>query len=453
MISRIGLIGLLAMAAVHGAQAAVTVQEAEALKGALTPMGAERAGNKEGTIPAWTGGLTKAPPGFKPGDPRPAIHPEDKLQFSIDAKTMGAYKDKLSPNLMALMAKHPNFRIDVYPTRRTVGFSQWSYDQTFLNATRTITTNDGLTVENAFGGTPFPIPKTGREVIWNAQMRITVPEMETVARNWVVMASGEKVMLSELSMRVAYPMYDQTNSLEGYQKGPGFFSLTRTEFTGPAVKNGEMMLIRYPIDTYTNKNDVWQYLAGQRRLRKAPNLAYDAPNSYTSGMTNMDESYGVSGALDRFDVKLLGKKEMFIPYNNNNIALAKTETILTPNVPNPDVVRWELHRVWVVEMTVKPGQRNTVPHRVVYIDEDSWNFAMVDSFSADEKPWKVTYFTQYVCPDGPMTGFAGYFSINLQNGVYLMEGDISGSPKPLNWLPKSPASYYTPDALAAAGTR
>ena len=351
------------------------------------------------------------------------------------------------------MEKNPGFRIDVYPTRRTVGYSDWHYDQIFRNATRTTTENDGLTVKDAYGGFPFPIPKTGREAMWNAQMRITTPEMETIARNWAVEPGGKRIMLSELSMQVRYPIFDQTSSLEDYQKGPGFFSITRSEFTGPPVKNGEMLLIRFPLDTYSRNNDIWQYLSGQRRLRKAPNLAYDAPNPNTSGMTNMDESYGVSGSLDRFDLKLVGKREMFIPYNNNNLALSNIETILTPRHPNPDVIRWELHRVWEIKMTVKDGFRNNVPIRRVYLDEDSWNFTVIDSFTSDGKPFKLSLFSQYLCPDMPMTGFAGYFTINLQTDTYLFEGDITGSSKPLNAIPPMPATYYTPDALAAAGTR
>ena len=35
----------------------------------LTPSGAEKAGNADGTIPAWTGGLTEAPAGFVEGTP------------------------------------------------------------------------------------------------------------------------------------------------------------------------------------------------------------------------------------------------------------------------------------------------------------------------------------------------------------------------------------------------
>ncbi|SMH37352.1 Protein of unknown function [Azospirillum lipoferum] len=453
MMIRTGFLSALALLVAHTAQAGVSPQEAQKLKGELTPWGAERAGNKEGTIPAWTGGLTKAPPGYKPGDPRPAIHPEDKVQFSINSKNMDKYKDKLSANLMVLMAKYPDFRIDVYPSRRTAAFPQWAYEQTFLNATRATTTNDGLTVEGAFGGPPFPIPKTGREVVWNAQMRFTMPEFEYLAKNWAVTASGEKILLSEVNQRWYSPMFDPKLTLDEYQKNSSFFSVGRSEFTGPPVKNGEMQLIRVPADTFKYKNDIWQYLAGQRRLRKAPNLNYDAPNPNTSGMSNVDESYGIAGPLDRFDVKLLGKREMFIPYNNNNMVLMSSDQIVRANYPNPDTVRWELHRVWAVELTIKDGQRNTVPHRIAYIDEDTWNFAVVDSFSADGKPWKITYMPQYVCSDELAVGYTGAFGVNLQNGTYLYEADIAGSPKPLNAVPRSPASYYTPDALAAAGVR
>ncbi|MBF5094948.1 DUF1329 domain-containing protein [Azospirillum sp. INR13] len=452
MITRIGLLGLVALFAVQDAQAAVTAQEAQKLKSELTPWGAERAGNKDGTIPAWNGGL-KAPAGYKPGDPRAPVHPEDKVQFSISSKNMDKYKDKLSANLMALMAKYPDFRIDVYPTRRTASYPDWAVQQTLQNATRTTTTNDGLTVVNAFGGPPFPIPKTGREVMWNGMMRFSMPEFEYIANNWAVTANGERILLSQVNQRWYSPMFDPALTAEDYQKNSSFFQLGRSEFIAPPVKNGEMQLIRVPADTYTYKNDIWQYLAGQRRLRKAPNLNYDAPNPNTSGMSNVDESYGVAGPLDRFDVTLLGKKEMYVPYNNNNLVLMSPDKIVQPKFPNPEAVRWELHRVWVVEMKIKEGQRNTVPHRIVYVDEDSWNFTIVDSFSADGKPWKVTYMPQYVCADVGVVGIAGSFGVNLQNGSYLFEADISGSPKPLNAVPRSPATYYTPDSLAAAGVR
>src|SRR5512133_2048521 len=141
-----------------GAQAAVTAEEAAKLKTTLTPMGAERAGNKDGSIPAWDGGFTKAPAGYKSGDVRPDFFANEKPQYSISAKNMAQYGDKLTDGVKGLMQKYPNFRIDVYPTHRTAAAPQWYYDNTFKNATRAKL--DGYTLSGAFGGIPFPIPKT-----------------------------------------------------------------------------------------------------------------------------------------------------------------------------------------------------------------------------------------------------------------------------------------------------
>ena len=453
MIRKIGVASLVTLMSVGSAYAAVTAEEAKRLQGDLTPWGAERAGNADGSIPAWTGGWVVKGDPVKPGQHRPDVHPEDKVVVSISAKNMAEHKDRLTPNLMALMQKYPDFRIDVYPTRRTTAYPEWAYEQTALNAIRTKLTNGGHAVEDVFGGVPFPIPQSAMEVLWNATMRFTMPEFEYSMKNWAMTASGERILLSALTQRYQSPIFDPNNTLENYKKGGRFFTMGRSEYTAPPVKNGEMQLIRLPDDSLTYKNDIWQYLAGQRRLRKAPNLNYDAPNPNTSGMANIDESYGLTGPFDRFDVKLVGKQELYIPANNNNLVRMGTDAVLQPKFPNPDNIRWERRRVWVLELKTKADQRNTVPHRVAYIDEDSWNFAVVDAFSADGTPWKVTYMLQYVMPEYPVTGWAGYFGINLQNGSYIMEGDVLGSPKPMNLAPVSPATYYTPEALAAAGVR
>ena len=47
------------------AVAAVSPDEAAQLGKTLTPTGAEKAGNKDGTIPEWTGGLTTPPAGLQ----------------------------------------------------------------------------------------------------------------------------------------------------------------------------------------------------------------------------------------------------------------------------------------------------------------------------------------------------------------------------------------------------
>src|SRR5437016_1340874 len=147
--------------------AAVSAEEAKQLGTTLTPFGAEKAGNKEGTIPEYTGGLTTPPPGFVKGPgakTRPDPFPEDKPLFSIDAKNMDKYADKLTEGAKAMMKKYPNFRIDVYPSRRTVAYPQSVLDNTLKNATRCKTVEDGLAITpECAGGIAFPIPKTGYE--------------------------------------------------------------------------------------------------------------------------------------------------------------------------------------------------------------------------------------------------------------------------------------------------
>src|SRR6185503_18298037 len=147
------------LASTVSAQAAVSAHEAAKLKSTLTPVGAEKAGNKASTIPAWDGGLAKAPPGYKNGDVRPDPYADEKPVLSINAKNMVQYADKLTDGVQALMKKYPDFRIDVYPTHRTAAAPQSVYDNTFRNATQAKTVDGGHGVEGAWGGIPFPIPK------------------------------------------------------------------------------------------------------------------------------------------------------------------------------------------------------------------------------------------------------------------------------------------------------
>ena len=95
----------------------------------------------------------------------------------------------------------------------------------------------------------------------------------------------------------------------------------------------------------------WTYLTGQRRLRKIPNVQYDVPFQYTNGNTNWDDSYGFNGATDRYDWKLVGKKEVYIPYNNNNMTYVEDlDQLMGPQYVNPDHVRFVQER-WLNEVT------------------------------------------------------------------------------------------------------
>ncbi|MDO9249963.1 MAG: DUF1329 domain-containing protein [Hydrogenophaga sp.] len=438
------------LAASLPALAAVTAEEAARLKSTLTPVGAEKAGNKAGTIPAWDGGLSKAPAAYRNGDTRPDPFAADKPLLSISAKNMAEHADKLTDGVQALMKKHPDFHIDVYPTRRSAAAPQFVYDNTFQNATRAKTVDGGHGVEGAYGGIPFPIPKDGYEAIWNHRLAWRGGNFTMPVRVWVVTADGKRSMASGGVQTVNQTYYDKNGSLDKFD---GFYQFGKFVVNAPGSKAGEAILAHDGVNASAPRG-LWQYLVGQRRVRKAPSVAYDTPDSVTSGIGLFDEAFNLFGPIDKHDLKLVGKKEIYIPYNNNRAAAAKVEDLVTPGTLNPAQVRWELHRVWEVEATLAAGKRHVVPKRKYYIDEDSWQIVLFDGWDAKGQLWRTNYSLMLTAPDIPaVTSFVLWGGYDMQTGAYYL--NMASNELPRQYEVKEPIqrAFFSPEALASEGGR
>jgi hypothetical protein len=430
--------------------AAVSADEAAKLKTTLTPLGAERGANADGSIPAWSGGVTKSAPGYKNGDARPDPFASEKPLLSINAKNMAQFDAKLTDGVKALMKKYPDFRIDVYPTHRSAAAPQWVYDNTFKNATRAKLVDGGQGTENAYGGTPFPIPKDGYEVIQNHRLAWTGTYVQAPVRVWVVTADGKRAMASGGTQSFRRQYYDPEGSLEKFD---GYYSLGKFAVSEPGSKAGEAILAHDALNA-SKPRGLWQYLVGQRRVRKAPSVAYDTPDSVTSGIGLFDEAFNLFGPLDKYDLKLVGKKEIYIPYNNNKAASAKVADLVTPNTLNPAQVRWELHRVWEVDATLAAGKRHVVPKRKYYIDEDSWQIIVFDGWDAKGDLWRSNYTLTLLAPDIPaIVGNMLWGGYDLQTGAYYLNmasNELSTQYKPVAPIARS---FFSPEELANEGTR
>jgi hypothetical protein len=438
--------------AAHAAptHAAVSAEEAAKLKTTLTPLGGERAANKDGSIPAWDGGQAKAPAGYKTGDPRPDPFPQDKPLYSISAKNMAQYEGKLTDGVKALMKKHPDFRIDVYPTHRTAAAPQWVYDNTLKNATRAQLVDNGHGTEGAYGGIPFPIPKDGNEVIQNFRLSWVGFDTEAQVRVWVVTADGKRSMASGGVQTFDKQYYNPQGSLEKFD---GYHTLLKFVSTEPGSKAGEAILVHDNINAGKQRS-VWQYLVGQRRVRKAPSVGYDTPDSVTSGIGLFDEAFMLLGPIDKHELKLVGKKELYVPYNNNRAALAKVADLVTPNTLNPGLVRWELHRVWEVEATLMPGKRHVVPKRKYYVDEDSWQILLEDGWDAKGELWRTGYTLTLLAPDIPaLLGNVLWGGYDLQTGAYFLNMASNELPTQYKTVAPFSKSFFSPQELANEGTR
>ncbi len=438
---------------IGAAHAAVSPQQAEALKDKLTPLGAERAGNADGSIPAWNGGFTEVPAGYQQGQRGFDPFAADKPLFTITAANLEQYKDKLAEGVIQLFKANPDtFRIDVYPTRRTAAAPQWIYDNTLKNATNATLENDGLTVKGAYGGVPFPIPQSGLEVHWNHMTLWRGESTHTKYKVWTTTADGKQVLATAAQDEGQYPYYYPEGSAET-SPNPNYMLAIQATYA-PAFRAGEALMVHNVLD-HVKGRTLWQYLAGQRRVRRAPSINFDTPNVVASGVNFVDETFGGGGSPERYDWKLLGKREMIIPYNNNKLLANADQEVMGQRHAKPEMMRWELHRVWEVEATLKPGKRHAVPKRKYYYDEDNWGTAILDGWDAEGTLWRTALTTPFAAPDIPAqvnycTGF--FHDHRTQAWVYNCALGDAGKEQYM-LAERRRESYFSPESLTNQSAR
>jgi len=438
------------LAALKMGGAKAQTADASLLTTTLTPFGAERAGNADGSIPAWTGGYTTIPEGWQPGDYVPDPFADEQPIVVIDASNLAQYADKLSDGVQALITKS-GFSIKVYPTHRTqcIPDSVAAYCvQNLTNAKFVDPANPQNGFTGGFGGYPFPIPDTSNPLAAGAQI------MYNNANRWAayaatyhsegyVMNSGNLVLTLSGPLKFDYPYY--------YRKDiPTIQAREYVAFDNPGNIVGEEVIVWYYTDSTPQQS--WELLNGQGRVRKAPELSFDTPSSFADGICNYDEYYGYNGALVEYDWKYLGKQEMYIPYNGNGMYALPADQVLQAKFVNPDVTRWELHRVWVVEATLRPGKRNVLARRRFYVDEDSWVIGVTDAWDANDNLYKTNHVFNYLRPDMPGVVFASNVSYNLQTGDYAAPfGLYNEKTNPtLRYYPAWPDSVFDPENMAAS---
>lgn len=411
----------------------------------LTPVGAERAGNADGTIPAWEGGLMQAPAGWTPQQGYVDPFPGDTPLFTITATNAAQYEARLTKGQLALLKKHPQgFRMNVYPTRRTVGYPKAVADKVVAQAGKVSLQGFGL---KDLGGstTPFPIPQSGLEAIWNHLVRYLGGGIVRVGHSFPVRPGGDHYKIGFRAQR----LYAQ--NVEGAEPNRLFYALGY--FTEPATLRGTIFLVHEPIDQVAEQRSAWIYNAGARRVRRAPDLAYDGINDGSEGMLTTDQVDGYNGAPDRYEWQLIGKREVYVPYNTYKLSdkSLKYKDIIRPGSINPDFVRYELHRVWVVEGKLKPGQRHIYGKRTFYLDEDSWSVLAEDAYDTRGGLWRASMHGLVQAYDAqvPFYRFGIYHDLN--SGGYLVGGLDNELKEPIQFNAKGRITEFQPDALRRLG--
>jgi hypothetical protein len=438
--------------------AKVSADEAAHLGKDLTPVGAEVAGNADGTIPAWEPhkivdtGISKSGKTFE--DP----YKDDKVLFTITAQNMDQYADKLNEGQKALLKKYPeSYKLNIYQSRRDYAAPQWYYENTKKNATRSYLTDDRQGTVDTFGGIPFPIPKFGEEVMANKALAYNGCQYvsEGISAG-VVYPNGNFVVAGSAQAIFVTPINDGNSTIEKFEnEGKGLSQFQMYIFDGPARRKGEFLLARAPLNLSEEDITAYIYLPGQRRVRRAPNVAYDTPNPSLGGLNFYDEGGLFLGKLDRFDWKIVGKKELFVPAHNHKMDHLPSSDFLTPNHVNPDYVRWELHRVWVVEATVKEGKRHAYSKRMMYLDEDSWGLKLTDNYDSRGDLWRTRIGTGYPNYDlgGSISRVKAFYDLQKEEyGIDAVRTDENATITVSDTITYD-ESFFTPEQVRRMGRR
>lgn len=438
--------------ATGSAVAAVSPEQAAQLGKTLTPTGAEMAGNADGSIPPWNPAGTPIPAGFVPGsDDYINAYPDEKPLYTIDNSNWKEYAEELTVGTQAMFEKFgpEGFKIHVYPSHRGTIRPDWFYDNSVKNATGATLTDDGQKISGNLPGVPFPIPQSGLEAMWNHMIRYA-EDTTTTGDVYYVGANGRPILSTTGSSVSVFPMFKNPDEVVG----EAVWAKLRINYDAPPRRAGEILLVHEPGADYTKGKGrkAWQYLVGQRRVRLAPAVSFDTPNPAVAGTSTYDDAFIYNGSPERFDWTLVGKKEIIIPASNYDMVFqSNIEDLLGEKFLNPDMIRWEKHRVWVVDSRLKEGSRHLYSRRTFYLDEDSWGAVAGDMYDGRDQLWRLQYSYGVNLYDRKAAFGSAYGAYDLLQDIY----NLSGKPIPGKYKNGADVNekYFTPEGMARGGVR
>ena len=430
------------------ATAGISADEIARLGADLTPLGGERAGNADGTIPEWTGGIIEPPAGYTVGEHHRDPYGGDQPLFTINAANLDEHRDRLSVGHQRMLETYPSFEMQVYPTRRSASVPQRIYDATRTIAATAKLVDDGNGVDGAVIGIPFPIPASGQEVIWNHLLRYRGETVACVVGLVAVTRGGAYTLVKnslEIELRYSLPgmtLEELGNTMIYYKQ----------KVLAPARLAGDIVLVHETMNQFREPRSAWTYNPGQRRVRRAPNIAYDNPGTSSDGLRTADQIDMFNGAIDRYDWKLVGKRELYVPYNSYKLHSSDIGfgDILKPLHVNPELLRYELHRVWVVEATLKESATHIYKRRTLYVDEDSWQILAADIYDNRDQLWRVSEGHLINYYEKPLMWPTLEVHTDLQAGRYLAFGLDNEFPM-CTWDADLRSRDFTPAALRREG--
>ena len=444
------LVAILASAFGGAALAAISPEEAAKLGGPeYTETGALRAGNVDGSIPPFS---ERMPPSaqaprsagkFRWGDP----YEDEQPLYVIDAGNMERHADKLSVGQQLLLKRFPSYRIEVFPTKRHHMFPEHIRENTKRCATTAELVGDGDGLSGAVACIPFPLPRNGYEVLWNASMQIGAGRHERQEMTgWLVNSNGGANLVSRNVVLQEKEYWDPR------AKEPRYYLRLANQHHYPPAKAGSQEVMWNPLRMDQENTRAWLYLPAQRRVRLAPEFSYDNVATNYGGLILYDEIAFWDGRRDRFDFSSFEVKEMVVPFNTQKSHFKPVPEMSLKDHPDPSAIRWELRRVLVLDAPRQVGKRHVYKKKVFYIDQDSWSIVLYDAFDDADRLHRTGIGLPYVDPALPLVRAQSTVMFDLNRNFYGYIGHLNnGGVFPVTG--RLPASIWLPDSVAGSGVR
>lgn len=421
--------------------------DAGKLDAALTPTGAERAANADGSIPSWDGGMQPGAAAISASGDYSDPYAAEKPLYSVTRDNLAQYKALLSPGQQAMFARFPEYRMNVYPSHRSASLPRAYVDESRANLGKVELSDNGYGLKGYDYGVAFPEPSEALEVMWNHLTRYRGGSVRRQFASATVQAKGDFTIVG----------YDALTAFRERVKGldptENLLFFNRIVTNSPSRYAGEVTLVHEPLNQVAEARNAWQYIPGQRRVRRAPTVAYDSSARYSFGQVVADSVDGYNGAPDRYDWKLIGKQELLVGYNAYKLASKsqKYSDVLKPGYLNPDLARFEKHRVWVIEATLKPGARHVYAKRRFYIDEDTWQVMVGDIYDSRGELWRSYESHLYVMHDIQLPLTAVEATYDLISGRYATNYMTNEIGQKMEFGAEIQVAEFTPAQLKRLG--
>ena len=366
---------------------------------------------------------------------------EDKIIFTITNENYLEFSENLLTNgQVEMFKKYPEtFKMNIYKSRRSCAVPPEVLSLTKSNATLT---DEGEGIEGVIGSIPFPQPSEALHHVWNHILRYRGVEISGSSPFFIIDPDGSRILGAGEAIAKNYwnPFTKNDKGLQG---------MLMTKVTHPPRLADASALVIESLNAYMTPRRAWVYNPGTRRVRRAPDIAYDYKPSASQGLTTTDQFDGFNGAKDRYNWESLGSQVRLMPYNAYKFHETPMEEVLNPYHVNQDYLRYELVNVNVVSAELKKDKRHIIPKRVMYFDVDSHNMLVEETFDSNSEIMAYREFPLINFYDQPMCLSIHSATYDFDTRRYQLASVRSIDIPKIEWRLEEPHNerMFTPEGL------